>query len=428
MERVLMPDLSFHLFKIISTGDFAIQNYRFGAFFTQIFPWIGLVLDLDLKTIVDLYSLSFPILYFVIFLVLAYMKSEKYIVVLFLYIFCMTTHSFFWPISEIHQGVVWLILYMAFVDCFLPKHSYLKLACISVVLLPMIIFLYPLLIVSISFICFYLNQKPDYKKFTFYLGFGSILIFILKLIFVSTGYDSDSMYRVFDYKSLLNVVYLKSTRDFFGQVIANYYVWLIGFLFVMGMNTFYKRWYANFILSGGSFALVLMVCICYELGGQSFYLEGQYMQLSFFFGLSLVHDYWQSWSRRARLTILGLVFISFCGRIAAIAPQYSQRIMYYRELIAEYGSSKTVIRENSQQLSLLKMTWSSAYEVWILSTMDHGQTASIIIDSETEKHLKHGSNGHVFVEVFESHDYSQLNSKYFIFKDTMNSYKAQFIK
>ncbi|TVR79834.1 MAG: hypothetical protein EA409_08890 [Saprospirales bacterium] len=69
VERTAFVDISFHLFQLIHDG-IAIQNNRFVAILTQIFPIAGIHLGLPLKSLMLIYSLAFPIVYFVVFLIL----------------------------------------------------------------------------------------------------------------------------------------------------------------------------------------------------------------------------------------------------------------------------------------------------------------------------------------------------------------------
>ncbi|MFN5849982.1 MAG: hypothetical protein ACK43K_15950, partial [Chitinophagales bacterium] len=46
-ERMIMLDMAFHLFKIISKENFAIQNWRFGAAITQFVPLLGTKMNLS---------------------------------------------------------------------------------------------------------------------------------------------------------------------------------------------------------------------------------------------------------------------------------------------------------------------------------------------------------------------------------------------
>ena len=66
-ERVIFLDMAFHLFYILKDNDLAIQNFRFGACFTQLFPYLGQKLGFSLDNIAKLYSSGFVLYYASIF-------------------------------------------------------------------------------------------------------------------------------------------------------------------------------------------------------------------------------------------------------------------------------------------------------------------------------------------------------------------------
>src|SRR5688572_1150130 len=62
-ERTAFGDIAFHLFEIIRKDGFAIQNHRFGAILTEVFPVVGLKLGLSLSAIMKLYSSGYVLFY-----------------------------------------------------------------------------------------------------------------------------------------------------------------------------------------------------------------------------------------------------------------------------------------------------------------------------------------------------------------------------
>lgn len=60
-ERTVFMDASYIVFSIVKDGKLAIQNFRFGSAFTQLFPLITLKLGLPLEKIILSYSVGFVI-------------------------------------------------------------------------------------------------------------------------------------------------------------------------------------------------------------------------------------------------------------------------------------------------------------------------------------------------------------------------------
>lgn len=111
IERTAFLDISFHLFYILKDGNFAIQNNRFGAFMTQLFPLIGSKIGLPLDVIMKLYSVGFVLYYFSIFLIITkFLKVQKFGIVLLLFSTLMVADTFYWIQSELPQGIAFMIL------------------------------------------------------------------------------------------------------------------------------------------------------------------------------------------------------------------------------------------------------------------------------------------------------------------------------
>lgn len=116
-ERTCFLDLSYLLFCILKDGDFVIQNYRLGAFFTQLFPLIGSKLGLSLKTITITYSMSFIILPLLTFLLIHIgLKNSKISIAYILFLMLMTTHTFYWTQSELPQAISFLFILIGLLD------------------------------------------------------------------------------------------------------------------------------------------------------------------------------------------------------------------------------------------------------------------------------------------------------------------------
>ena len=105
-ERTIFTDISFHLFYIVKDSDVTIQNYRFVSIFTQIFPLAGVKLGLDLSTILKLYSIAFPLFYFICYIICgSWLKDYVMALGLLCVNLLFSTDTFFWIQSELPQGL-----------------------------------------------------------------------------------------------------------------------------------------------------------------------------------------------------------------------------------------------------------------------------------------------------------------------------------
>lgn len=113
-ERTVFIDIAFHLFYILKDNALAIQNNRFGAVFTQIFPLLTSRLGLSLSQVMIAYSLGFVVYYATVFF-LCLRLSRPHALMLLLFNVLMVTDTFYWIQSEFSQGVAFSILWWALI-------------------------------------------------------------------------------------------------------------------------------------------------------------------------------------------------------------------------------------------------------------------------------------------------------------------------
>lgn len=165
-ERTVFTDIAFHLFQILKNENFAIQNNRFGAAFTQIFPLIALKLNLSLQQITFVYSEAFIIFYFLIFITTIRCFKNLNIALAWLgFNTVVVTHTFYWIQSELPQGMSFAFLYFALLDNILKKEKipnyFFPLAFIFLVI---VCFTHPLLIFAEIFVLFFFYLYYNNKK------------------------------------------------------------------------------------------------------------------------------------------------------------------------------------------------------------------------------------------------------------------------
>jgi len=107
-ERIEFCDTAFQTVYLMIEQRPCINWYRPGAIIPLFAIWAGV----GIKTVMMLYSMSFLIFFYVMFL-LAWAFSRKWILffVIPLYLVLITGDVFYWPQSELQQGMIWLCIY-----------------------------------------------------------------------------------------------------------------------------------------------------------------------------------------------------------------------------------------------------------------------------------------------------------------------------
>lgn len=424
-ERTIFTDIAFHLFQIIKNENFAIQNNRFGAVCTQIFPLIALKFDLSLQQISFIYSQAFIIFYFLVFIVILKCFHTKRIALAWLgFNTIMVTHTFYWIQSELSQGMSFAFLYFALLDNILKKESipnyFFTLVFIFLVI---VCFTHPLLVFAEIFVLLFFILKYNHQKKIIFWNIWLVLgLYIIKSAFFKTKYDAVAMSGLKNIWLLFpNYFTLTSNANFFKYLLHDYYFLL--FLSVF-MFAFYirKKQYKKLILVGCFFfGYLFIVNISYPNGTHQYYIENQYLILSVFVLIPFLFDVFPNINYKNQL--IGILFVSFISliRIYNGHELYTTRLNWNRQFLAKISAlenKKLIVNKENVPMDTLLANWSSSFEFWLLSTIENDTSRSIIIiDNKDEITWQKGYNK-IFVTKWDTPEYSTLNKKYFIFNDT----------
>jgi hypothetical protein len=214
---------------------------------------------------------------------------------------------------------------------------------------------------------------------------------------------------------------------FFASNCLGAYCW-IPIIFILNV--------VHYARSGSWLKLALMTCYCFgyvmlttvafpNLEGGGFYNENLLLPMAVFLCVPLVYDALPSFRKPVLSTAL-VVLIVACGllRIWYFHRPYSARLAWQRGIVKEYDGQKVVLTASLFPKEVVLMAWASPYEFWLLSTMEQGKTASILITDHPELFVDAARNGsRVFLPTFGMYRYEQLPPPYFIFRDTVNSYR-----
>ena len=421
MERVSMIDSAFQLFSIVRSEDLTIQVNRYLAFFTQIFPLIGVKLNFSLEIIARIYSASFPIVYGICYVFIAFVFKDRKNAILFLiYHFLIVGHSFYWPQCELVQGISWFIVYVSFLEWQLvnsKKFYYLHLLNLGFVV--SLVFMHPLILFIFSFYFFILFfEKPEYRRqYIFQIGIF-IVISLLKKIFFENGYDNmfnDKLIHFFndfsqERKGLkISVIYNK--------FILNFKFLVCAFILTIGYLIYSKKFILSAILVVYSVSLILLIYIGYGMNMDLFYSEVQYNLIIFFMGCIFVFCLSINLNKNYHIGWLLLMFLAFNHRVTDLSHQYTGRVNYLKELIKEYHGQKVIKIANQNDFQNLRLFWSSSFETWLISTIINGKSSSIIVVDNVGKYNKDMSETDKWITIWETICYDSLNPRYFKFRD-----------
>lgn len=424
-ERTVFLDIAYHLFNILKEQNFAIQNSRFGAMATQVFPLLASKMGCSLNTIAVLYSCSFIILYASTFFAILLIQKNSRIALAYL-IFCIiiTAHTFYWAQSELPQAAAFLFLYLGYLDNTLSKGFKLAYWLWASILLLLVCFTHPLMIFAVTFSMAFLATSYREKWKAIAISFSIYFAFVLfKAVFFRTNYDTQALGGLKNIITFFpNLINLTSNKNLLQYLFNDYYLLLIGFIAV---NFFYikNKMYLKLVLVNCfCFGYTFIVNITYPHGSDQFYLENQYLLLGMFVALPLTFDILPFIKmKQLAFAIVALGLLVSIIRIYETHKMYTARLNWNRELLnttKHLPRKKLIVRTDNMPDDILLKTWGSCYEFWLLSTMEENETRSIIIerpDFEFGWAIKEDKK---FITPWGIFAYREFHNQYFKFHDT----------
>jgi hypothetical protein len=180
------------------------------------------------------------------------------------------------------------------------------------------------------------------------------------------------------------------------------------------------------LFSAAFWGFALLVWVSYpDQNTPEFYIENIYSPLTVFLIVPFVFQILSG--RRQQLAILLIAILSINGIVRMYQQHnfYTQRLAWFNKLIDKYDGQKVILNEKNFPKDILLMGWGSPYEIWLLSTIERGATASIIISSDPESLRWACDAPDQMVTTWGAFPYKVLPSKYFPFKDTKNRYNIE---
>ena len=426
-ERTMFTDIAHHLFHIVKDSNFAIQNFRFGAAMTQVFPLAARKLDLNLQQIATIYSVCFIIYHFsCFFLAAAVFRNTKMALGILLCSTLIATGTFYWTQSELPQGISFTLLYFAFLSRVRSDGNALAIAAMFLSVFT-IAFFHPLnLFVFVFISAFLLLSRPaTYDRKLLWSGlFFFLALFAVKKVLFHTDYDDGAMGGV---KRLVTTFPhyfgIYSNKRFLRNCLTLYYWLPSGFIAVCWLYARSRQWPKLLLFCGTFLGYLLLVNVSYpDAGTQDYYIENLYLVLCVFLAVPLVFDVFPLLKPSLRGAVISLILITAVTRIYSSHDVFTDRLRYLRSLTKKYGHGKFIIAENRVDKSKLRMTWASAYETWLLSTIENGRTSSILITDNVPSIQWAAEKKDHFVTMWVIFQYSSLPRRYFPLDDQSSSY------
>ena len=342
----------------------------------------------------------------------------------------MVTMSFYWIPSELIQGGGFLFIYLALIDKIINTQSHRALFhFLAFASLVTVVFGHPLLIFGVVFGLLYykLYQKKKIKFLSIQL-FLSLSIYLFKNKVLPNPYDNTAMGGLGNLKKFFIEFDMTMFGDFFSLLMRDYIFLSTGAL-ALFIHFFRSRQILKLLLFSGFFIGYSFIVNVAQIGAKpQFYIESQYLILSIFVILPMVSEVLFEFKGRWSMTLLISITILSLFRIQKAHSMFTERLNWYRGFLEKTSTcenQKIISVKDDLPMNIILEHWGSAYEFWLLSTIETGETRSILFtnsDKEMTTVLKK-KRKKMFITKWTDIPYRWLNPKYFILNDTLSHYE-----
>ncbi|MFK7808225.1 MAG: hypothetical protein AB8F74_10535 [Saprospiraceae bacterium] len=430
-ERIAFLDGSYILFSILSEGDLAVQVYRFGSAVTQAVPLLASKMDFSLEAVMKLYSASFPLYFYLMFLAcLLLLKKKKHAILLLLFNVGMITHTFYWVIPEFQQGLSLLVLYFALLEKSMDQ-GWLKnigFQILNLFLISTLVFFHPLMVFPFGFfVAYYYFFLYPTRKDLLFSSLAFLFFFFIKAFLFNTTYERNSVSGLKHLLLLFPDYFTTETNiNFLTYLFKDYYLLLLALIAIsVHFVRNDKKLQLAFTLVS-FFAYLALINTTFPFGPSQFYIESLYLPLSLIVFFPLLFDVFKNQKGKVLLIGLSLVVGIRLIHIYNTSEIYTDRVEYISGLINKtenLPNKKLLLSPEQLDKEKMLLTWGFSYESWLISTIENGATRSFFSkelgaeQEEIDYSYVLGINK-AFATAWGSYPYEKLPEQYFIFKDT----------
>ena len=433
-ERVIYLDTANYLFNIIQSGLPNISG-RPVALLTQILPLILLKFEFPLKAIILSYSLNFSLLFYSVFLLCTYILKNTAAGLIILLSLCLCVRdTFYYPVTEIFQGVIYSALFYAWLFSDFYNKLYQTQKYLSIIITILIILLcyytHPVCFFLIVFILGYKIIEQKDRKLSLSLIALSLVLFVGKALLTSETAGGGREYKqllnlmhniplffqLFPIKFLINHSWQYSTI----YLLADIMILLSLLHYFITKNYLKSLWILMSIL-----VFLLVNGTVYAKGESGIILEKSLIPCGFFAYLSFIHDVFFKIKFNKYLLIIFILCILLL-RFRDISKTAKTHLLRSNELLSfceksqQLNTQKLIIHSSEKSRKYIHITWAMPYETLLISSLSNPEEAITCIDiGDFQLQNTDLGNQYIFLHPKFSlgiSDTRNLNSAYFNLK------------
>ena len=406
LERTVFVDPCYAVFNILYYHDFVSEAGRYAAIYPQSLALLAISMDLPLKVVLAVYSVTFILLYYLIFLVISYgFKLDRIALAIPLILLMGIKYSFFWISTETHQALVYTIFLYAFLTWsmnFRPGiFTWILRIVIGTGILLLCFYSHPVSLFTVLFVLGFLviDHKLWLKPDGYVLAAVIVALAVYKFTTgVSTGYES-FYFKGFGsfFERLGNLMHSESLQflkiSLPGIYLFSLILFVITATWYLRMKQYLKLCY--FLLSLVLFSLILFTT--FDIWYFPFIQEKNLMGLNLLILIPFLKDVVFPAGRNRTLIqwVIILAFLTGVFHVISASFFYKDRLAYIKSMIdsvRKYPEKKFIISNAMVDRDRLNVNWALAPETLILSSLEGPDSSVSIYINDDYGSIKQGIN------------------------------------
>jgi hypothetical protein len=379
-ERMLNYDPAFFSFRILQDKNYDIELGRWGSVISQALPLWFLKLGCSLETFLRVYSVSFILIYYIIFLFISlFLKNARASVVLMFTLCLAFRHAFYYSTAELYQGLAISVLVMALVSPEVEYSTGLRKNAaylLSAGLIYVLSYYHQILVFPLLFIfCYHLLLKKKYKDayLIFMIALTAVWFLIRVKFLTETTYEKD---KIPDLKTLLagfpHITGMPSY--FYFRHFVRHYILSLVFLNLLsvGVMVYKREWMLASFYVLFNVGFIYLNIITYAKGESPLMYENYLTVLGLYCAVPLTDIL--SGMKRQRLAILLVIAVLSFNLKEIYAAKYplTQKIEYLKRMTdsgREMPEKKYLISSRNFPWSYDWVSWSLPFESLLYSSL-----------------------------------------------------------
>lgn len=432
LERSVFLDPGYLVFNILYYNDFVTGSGRIAVVFPQAPAVAAMHLNLPLKSILFIFSISFILLYYIVYLIISYLfRLDKIAVAVPLLLVTGIKYSFFWISTETHQALVYSILLFAFLKWTKnlepgPKRLFIKL--VPGILIILLGFLsHPIAFFTNMFILVYaIIDQNSWKRIDLYILSASTLGLAVIKYFTSgnAGYEGIFFSGFGEFFERITRLSESGSLQFLNYKLFNIY--LVSLIITIATTTWYiiRKEFLKLVFYLASVTLFLLIIFTtFNQPFIHFIHEKNIMGVHVFLLIPFLNDlsFRKEKANEWMKVFIFLMFLAGVTQVVMGSAFHRDRIAYIRKLISvarQFPEKKFILDESLVEPDLLRVNWGLAVESMLLSSLEsRDSSVSIYLDDAAGKVSKdlNFSDTTLFICTpwYQNLSTTQLNPRYF---------------